>query len=289
MVEVNLGHKDMVESYNLLYNIRMSEINYTNLFAWQDKYNFHVLEVNEFLFVVNLTGDQMYFSQPIGPLNDLSHLKDTLLEVMDMYKLETITLKKCSHYFKAMVEALDLNVSAKEVREDFDYIYDFEGLKHLRGKLYHKKKNHVNHFIKHYHWTYKPIDGINIGDVMDVVDHWFYNADAEGLHEKKAILRLLNHWSSLNVSGGVLYVEERPVAFAIGEVIHGDTLLMHFEKGITDYQGVYTMMTNLYINEFEGLRYVNREQDLGIAGLRKSKLSYHPVDFISKYNLTIKR
>lgn len=62
---------------------------------------------------------------------------------------------------------------------------------------------------------------------------------------------------------------------------------MHFEKADRNYQGAYEMMTHVYLNNFDDLTYVNREQDLGIPGLRKSKLSYHPVDFITKYNISI--
>ena len=287
MNALTLEHKSMVESYNIMYNIRMSELNFTNLFAWQEKYQFHLEEVNDYLIVINKTKRTLYFSQLIGPLNDLDKLRDTFYELMDLHNLETIVLKKCNHYFKTMLEASNLKVKITEVRDDFDYIYDFKGLKELRGNMYHKKKNHVNQFKKQYNWSNRPISSVNMSDVLQVMSLWFTDDTQEMLDEKRAIQRVLDHWEDLNVSGTLLYVNEKPIAFAIGEIVQKDTLLMHFEKADRNYQGAYEMITHCYLSNFDNLTYVNREQDLGIPGLRKSKLSYHPVDFISKYNISI--
>lgn len=288
MIEINLAHKEMVESSNLLYNIRMSELNFTNVYAWQEKYAFHIEVINDDLFLINKAKERLYFSQPIGSLKDLDHLEATIKLLMKSFDLNEIHFKKCSDTFKSTIEKLKFELEVTEIRDDFDYLYDFNDLKELKGKPYHKKKNHVNGFMKNYLWAYESINDSNKKDVMLVLDHWFKEADEDLLFERKAITRVLTDWEDLNVTGGILYVDNIPVAFAIGEVIHKDTLLMHFEKANTDYQGAYAMMTHTYINHFKDLLYVNREQDLGIPGLRKSKLSYHPIDFVRKYNIIVR-
>ena len=288
MNEINLTHKEMVESSNMLYNIRMSELNFTNVYAWQEKYAFHLEVINDDIFLINKAKEGLYFSQPIGSLMDLDHLEATIKMLKTSFDLNEIHFKKCSDTFKSRIEKLNFELDVTEVRDDFDYLYDFNGLKDLKGKLYHKKKNHVNLFMKNYSWSYEAIKISNKEDVILLLEDWFKEADEDLLLEKKAITRVLTDWDNLNVTGGILYVENIPVAFAIGEVIHQDTLLMHFEKANTDYQGAYAMMTHTYINQFKDLLYVNREQDLGIPGLRKSKLSYHPVDFVKKYNISVR-
>jgi hypothetical protein len=284
---LTLEHKSVVETYNIMYNIRMSELNFTNLFAWQEKYRFHIDELNGYMILINVTDTTMYFSQLIGPLNNLTHLKDTIYELMATYNLDKLILKKSNHYFKTMLESSDLKIEIKEIRDDFDYLYDFKSMKELRGNMYHKKKNHVNQFTKNYDWTHRLINSVNISDIYEVMKVWFTEDTKDMIDEKRALQRVIDHWEDLSVVGSILYVDEVPIAFAIGEIIHEDTLLMHFEKADRNFQGAYEMITNCFLKNFEDLKYVNREQDLGIPGLRKSKLSYHPVDFNSKYNIVI--
>jgi len=282
MRPLQINDKSMVEKRNLLYNIRMSELNFTNLYAWRDKYDFHLHEIGDVLFIVNKKEDRFYFSQPLGETEDL---RTILLNLMADFDIGSCCLKKCDQAMVKVLEDLDLEVSSEAIRDDYDYIYDFESLRSLRGKANHKKKNHVNKFLKSYDWTYEIMGPATFDGVYQVMDTWFEgDKDQE---EYRAIDRVIRAWDQLSVCGGLLYVDSKPVAFAIGEIYHEDTLLMHFEKGDTAYHGVYSMMTHEFLSRFENIKYVNREQDLGIEGLRKSKLSYHPIGFIEKYNVRI--
>lgn len=272
--------KPLVENH-----IRVSELNFTNLFAWRDKYKFHVAEVEDIPVVINIKGDKQYYSMPlITPDN----LMDFFVSMKSTFETDVLHFKKSDENFVQKVQELDLATEIIEIRDDFDYLYDFEALKHLSGNKYHKKRNHVNHFIKAYEYHFQMIDKTNMKDVLSVCDVWFEGADENLLMEKKAIDEVLEHYEALGVIGGILYVYSKPVGFVIGEITHGDTLLVHFEKADTQYHSVYTMLENQFLNHIEPVKYVNREQDLGIPGLRKSKLSYHPITFIKKYEIKIK-
>ncbi len=283
MKEICIEDKVKISAYLDSYQIQASELSFTNLYVWRKKYNFHYVILNDFLWIINVKDDVYYLSQPIGDYDNKEELFISINMMKNFLEHRPFIMKKVEERFLEILMKSDLSCLIKEVRNDFDYIYDFEGLKNLSGKTYRKKKNHINQFLKKYDWHYTDISADRFSDVKVICDQWFVDVN----DEKKAIDDLLLNYETLDVSGGILYIEDRPVAFIVGEELNKETLVIHFEKGNNNYHGVYPMVFHEYINSIDNYRYINREQDLGIAGLRKSKLSYHPVKFIKKYNITI--
>ncbi|MBN2795909.1 MAG: DUF2156 domain-containing protein [Clostridia bacterium] len=283
MEKLTLDHKKIIENKLKAYKKIQSELNFTNLFAWRDKYDFHFIQFNDTILIVNKNMDKLYFSEPLGEFS--SQLFE---ELQRTFNLEEIVFKKCSPDFVDQIQNLSLNVETKEIRDDFDYLYLMEDLRDLKGNAYHKKKNHVNQFLKNYEWSYESVSNSNIQDIRILIESWFQDVSDDLLEEKKAIHKVLENWEFLNTTGGILYVKDIPVAFTIGEFIDEETLLIHFEKGLTQYTGVYPMIMQQYLLNQPLVKYVNREQDLGIPGLRKAKESYHPVGFVKKYNVSVK-
>jgi hypothetical protein len=280
---IKLDHKELIEEQLKKYEKVQSELNFTNLFAWREKYNFHFITINDTILIVNIKGDSYYLSEPLG------HISPEIIdEITTELNLDQLFFKKCSKGFVDDIKKLNYDVTYESVRDDYDYLYDMLELKELKGNKYHKKKNHVNQFIKLYNYHYEDLREDRFDDIHHIMNIWFKDASEELLAEKVAIDKVLKHWSILNTCGGILYVDDQPVAFTIGEYINDDTLLIHFEKADTSYKSVYTMMTHQFILHQPLVKYVNREQDLGIPGLRKSKLSYHPIEFIEKYNVIVK-
>jgi hypothetical protein len=107
--------------------------------------------------------------------------------------------------------------------------------------------------------------------------------------ENRVIEKVLKNWSSLKgVSGGALLVNDDIVAYTVAEMLGADTLVIHFEKGNPDYKGVYQAINQMFLERFGNPDIlVNREQDLDDEGLRKAKLSYHPVDYLKKYRCVV--
>ena len=283
MKEICIEDKVKISAYLDSYQIQASELSFTNLYVWRKKYNFHYVILNDFLWIINVKDDVYYLSQPIGDYDNKEELFISINMMKNFLEHRPFIMKKVEERFLEILMKSDLSCLIKEVRNDFDYIYDFEGLKNLSGKTYRKKKNHINQFLKKYDWHYTDISADRFSDVKVICDQWFVDVN----DEKKAIDDLLLNYETLDVSGGLLYIEDRPVAFIVGEELNKETLVIHFEKGNNNYHGVYPMVFHEYINSINNYSYINREQDLGIAGLRKSKLSYHPVKFIKKYNITI--
>ncbi|MEJ2166609.1 MAG: phosphatidylglycerol lysyltransferase domain-containing protein [Desulfobacterales bacterium] len=107
--------------------------------------------------------------------------------------------------------------------------------------------------------------------------------------ENKAISRILRDWEHLDgTMGGAIMVDGKMAAYTVAEGLTSDTVVIHFEKGDTQYKGIYQAVNQMFLaHGADNFTLVNREQDLNDEGLRKAKLSYHPVKFLRKYSVTL--
>lgn len=172
-------------------------------------------------------------------------------------------------------------------RDHFDYLYLREDLAHLRGKDFQAKRNHVNKFNKNYVCHYTPLLLEMIPACLSFYDEWCeqrHCKDDPGLaHEQQAVHFCLENFRELLLMGGVLWVDNRIIAFTYGVAINHDTFCVHVEKAFTSYEGAYNVINQrLAYSLPEDFIYINREEDLGVPGLRKAKLSYRPVLILEK-------
>ena len=177
----------------------------------------------------------------------------------------------------------------EEDRANWDYIYDVKELVTLRGNRFHKKKNLLNQFKKQNTYHYEPFSAAMIDQALALQDDWCTWRDCEDSDvlsaENRAIQRVFVYWDRFpELLGGAIMVEDLIVAYTIAEPLDQDTVVIHFEKGCPAHKGIYQAINQMFLESLEGrFHYVNREQDLGDEGLRKAKLSYHPVTFNQKY------
>lgn len=182
-----------------------------------------------------------------------------------------------------------------EDRGQWEYVYSKRELADLPGPKFHKKRTHVNAYIKTYgEPKYIEINADNVSLVLDVQDswcQWHECEDSPSLRaENDAIQRVLHNWSKFrNLYGGTLEVDGKMIAFSVGEKLDRETLGVHFEKGLNGYKGVYQMI-NCEFSRRAGkdFKYINRAQDMNEVGLRQAKTTYSPIGFIEKYTATIK-
>ena len=194
--------------------------------------------------------------------------------------------------YRAIME--ELYPDQFEFREDeplYDYIYDIEKMSTYSGKKLHGKKNHCNRFEADYQWEFVPITREWIPRCITMLDDWMEKNSERLLpsiqEEYVSILRAFNAYEELGVFGGVLLANDKVVGFSVAEKISSDTADIHFEKAYTDINGAYPMvcreMARMIRQRYPEIRYINREDDMGMESLRKSKLSYRPVCLIKKY------
>ena len=173
-------------------------------------------------------------------------------------------------------------------RDSADYLYRQESLATLAGKKLHAKRNHINRFLENFpDYQYERINGKNWQECLELERAWVRennpDGDADKENEERIIAYALEHRKSLNMTGALIRVNGRVVAFTLGEPLTADTFDVHFEKAYADIQGAYAMINREFVRrELSAFTYVNREEDMGIPGLRKAKLSYHPESLVEK-------
>ena len=175
-----------------------------------------------------------------------------------------------------------------------DYIYDSESLMTLAGKALHAKRNHINRFFRNCpDYSYTPLTIADEAGCLALVEQWGTEKGIDRYDIRDSdyvpIQNLFSYMDKLQVRGGVIRLGEEIAAFAVGSKWR-DLGVIHFEKARTDIDGLYAVINKLVVeNEFSDCSEINREEDMGIDGLRKAKQSYLPKRMIIKYEALLTR
>ena len=176
-------------------------------------------------------------------------------------------------------------IELKSHRDYDDYLYFAEDLRTFKGKKYHGQRNHVNRFMHDYpNYVFSPFGKEELPRIYAFLEEHKALAprSEEELTEYACCERLLDAFGELDLLAAKIEVEGKIVAFSVGEVL-GETLIIHIEKALPSYSGVYPTMCTLFAQTFsQGLKYINREDDSGDLGLRTSKTQYHPIRLVPK-------
>ena len=183
----------------------------------------------------------------------------------------------------------------QEDRDGFDYLYTVDKLADLAGKKLHAKRNHIHRFDEQFpDWLFEPIGPDNLAECVEMEAKWYAEqveagrADANLGHERAAVNTALSHMEELGISGGLIRAGGQVVAFSLGSLTTADCYNVHFEKAYGEIQGAYAVinreMARWVRSTFPQVAYLNREDDMGLEGLRKAKLSYYPDILLKKYS-----
>lgn len=167
-----------------------------------------------------------------------------------------------------------------------DYIYLTDDLAQLEGKRFHAKRNHISHFYRAYpDAVLSPLNDDNLSDALRVMELWCAenDLDPKSYGEYAVLCEALNHYKELCMRGAVLYAGSDPVAMTLGSEISSQCFDVMFEKALRSYSGSYAVINNEFAKTLTAYQYINREEDLGIEGLRKSKLSYYPTIIYDRF------
>ncbi len=269
---------------------KCSYLSFANLFLWKDAEDIHYFQYENHLVVTgkSIYDGTRYYMMPLGGCL-CGKLKSYLDSFGNDYHIYGITATDLEAVQKNCGEFFDF----QRERDMDNYVYTTEKLITLSGKKLHGKRNHINKFKELYpNHTYEPLTADNLEKIRPFLEEWYQKkaqTDASIFTEKTALENALANFDALELKGGILLVEDKVVAFSIGEQLNEDTALIHFEKADTDYQGAYPMINQQFVEHaWSHLTYVNREDDMGIEGLRKAKLSYQPDLMVEMYSATPK-
>ena len=203
-----------------------------------------------------------------------------------------LLLGVCEDFMPQVEECMGEDCRVNANRDHADYIYLRESLAALSGKKLQAKRNHVNRFKALYpDYRYEELTDEWVPACLDLTRRWVESRQDEAekravAAESEAIQRALAHREELDLRGGVLLVGEQIAAFTYGAPICRDTFDVCVEKADVEFEGAYTVINKEFVSRLpEQYKYVNREEDLGVEGLRKAKLSYQPEMLLMKYSV----
>lgn len=265
-----------------------SDISFVNLWGWADVYGLEWAWSDDLVWIRQSRPAEQYWT-PVGnwrAVNWGGILKEHFNEPASFVRVPEALLQ-------IWQSEESFHCDAQSSRGHWDYLYSVADLIALKGNRYHKKKNLLNQFKRKNDFRYVPLTSTNIRQAIDMQKDWCTWRDCASQpaldSENQAISKVLTNWDKLNeLMGAALLVEEKMVAYTIAEPLSSETLLIHFEKGDSDFKGIYQAINQMFL-EKSGHAYttVNREQDLGNEGLRKAKLSYMPNGFLEKHDVML--
>ena len=293
--EINIDHKPYLDRFFKIADLQVSELNFTNFFMWRDYYKISFSIVNDFLCIISMMDSRNPFCYfPIGDYNRVDELKCAIYHLQEYFSEMgwQFIIRRVTGVQLAALDKLGFCYNSVEDRDNFDYLYSIKSLSTLAGKKLDGKRNHINKFKKLYTFEYEEITEQNISDCRDILENWCnqrnYRNDYSLVAERRANLDLLDNYRLLNLKGAIIKVDGIPQAFTVGEQLNSNTVVIHIEKANAEIHGLYPLINQQFLaNQWTQFEYVNREQDLGLEGLRKAKLSYNPSGFVEKYTVEL--
>lgn len=295
---IDIEDRGILESFFNSQNILVSDLTFTNLFLWH--YSRHIsyfIYKDCLLIKTQYPNENPFIFYPIHKKNNLECKKEVILELIQICQSKGIPfmMKSLSHIDKEELSLLLPDCFNFFYNQDrSDYIYSIPELIELKGKKYHKKKTHLNRFVERYNFQYEPLNTSNLQELISTYQEWFGKSSdtaSSGLkNEYIGIIESLKAFEHLSFKGGLLRVEGKIIAFSFGEVLNKETIVIHIEKADIEYQGAYQAINREFLaQEWSNYKLVNREEDLGIPGLRKAKQSYQPLFLQEKFEVSLKK
>lgn len=286
---LSLSHKSAMEKKLRSYPRNMCELSFATLFIWQNFEKPKLTYINDNLCILATPPDEEpYFFEPIGR----NSVRDTLSTCME--HAGRISCASTAYAFSFPHICYDI----APIRDHFDYIYFTKDLIELKGRRYDGKRNHIKNFRKRYaSYDFRPIGRGNKSEAIKLYDDWFAaKKESEGYCEAtsdlsyqsqmSAIETAFENFEELSLRGTGLFINNALQGFVIGSQINSSLACMHFMTASPDLHTPYPLLMSEGCSRlFSEFEYVNLEQDLGLEGLRKSKLSYHPMWLEEKFDI----
>ena len=267
-----------------------SESNFNNMYLWHRLYGQQIARFGDRLLVRVKWGEEQRYLFPYGT-GDLAPALEALAEDAAS-RGEKLAFACLSREQKALLEETCPGRFAFDCQWDrdiWDYVYDVNKLADLSGKKLHSKRNHIHRFDDQFpDWLAEPITAANVEECVEMERVWAAAKDHDDTlsEETISILEALYLREELELHGVLIRAGGRVVAFSLGSFTSPDCFDVHYEKAFGDIQGAYAVvnreMARMIRARFPEVKWFNREDDLGLEGLRKAKLSYYPDMMVEK-------
>ena len=290
MIDFKLIEKNDINYFKKFYDYETAlgcDTNIFSVYLWRNEFNIKFAVYDKTLIKAYFTDDDTVwgYCMPVG-----KNVKGALeLIFADAYdRGSTPHIVMLTNGQRAMLETMyPSRFEFVRSPENQDYIYLSKDLATLQGKKFHAKRNHISKFYRKYNDTrFETLESSNKADVWQVFEKWCIENNINiNYHDETSVIKeALELGDEFGVTGAVLYVEDKPVAMTLGSEISSKVFDISIEKALREYDGVYAVINNEFAKTLTSYEYINREEDMGIEGLRKAKLSYNPVIILDRFN-----
>jgi hypothetical protein len=289
---IAIEHRTLVTDFLARHPQPLSDYGFASLYVWSSVFHYHfaVAEPDTLLLHTRVGPDP----QPrlLQPLGQFSHtLQETLLA--HARKLPTpLIIESVSDEFLARHPAFVGHFHVVANRDSANYVYRTEDLATLAGSRYAKKRNLVQQATRLYLWRIEPLGPQHGPECLAVSDDIAAKRTTVTLQQEgQALATTIREFGALGLQGLLLRIDHRPAAFSIFDRLNPTTALVLFERALRNEKGLYQVINQETARAIavQGVPFINREEDLGDPGLRRAKLSYHPVRLEAKHTLTLRR
>jgi len=270
-----------------------SELTFTNLFIWREAYGLRLSRVGEAVAIFSWRADpeDSFLFPPLGAGANVEAVRRCLSHMAESGHRAVM-----ARVTKEDLARLGLGEEEFQVepdRDSWDYVYRVEDLVQLSGNRYHRKRNHIEQFSGRHEFTYRPLTRELVPACLELQDRWCDEKHCDLVAtlraEGRAVKEVLENVEVLGVTGGCIEVDGRIEAFTLGELLNSETVVIHIEKANAAFHGLYQVINQQFLEkQWSGVRYVNREQDMGVSGLRKAKEWYYPDHMVEKFTVALR-
>ncbi len=296
--EISISDKDLIDRCLKVSDFQGCEYSFANNLAWRRLADTVIAFYDDFYISCSFYDGEPCFTFPAGASTDDNQGKQKYIQLFSMledlvrkqgHKLVISSVTKNNLTWMSDFYGDRIDIVGNE--SGYDYIYNSEDLAFFKGRKYHGKRNHVNRF-KENKWSFRLMTDKDFDECTHFAAESYNNlddADFSAAVEQYALHVFFSNFDRLGLVGGMLFSNDELVGFTIGEPLNSNTFDVHIEKARADVQGAYPTLCSEFIKAC-GLdfKYINREEDLGLDGLRKSKLSYRPTYLLEKYKVSFK-
>ena len=300
--EITIDKKNELEEYLQGFEYKTSGLSFSSLYMWRNINEFSWQQIGDYVCIAGISHlelehgiKEMFLFPPLTKTGEYEpkKLRETIYEAKKIFeeKGEVFSIRLLPlHMLDIIKEACPGEMRYTEDRPNYDYIYKRQSLVDLSGREYHSKKNHLNYFKNNYQYEYVKLTSAMAKDAMMFINE-FNKRKVIPEHEmvllkmeEEAMMDTFNNIEKAEYLAGAIIIKDKIEAISIGGYLNKNTVTVHVEKANTDYRGLYQAINNEFCkNVSSNIKFINREEDLGIQNLRKAKLSYKPVKLLEKH------
>lgn len=281
---LSLEHLREISRAVALMDTLESELAPANFYIWQDREIPFLTRINHTLCILIQDRTDTFFLPPLSPVTDITTINTCLQHCGSLSRIPERVFWHLSC----------LSYRSMPIPDQFDYLYRRQDLADMKGSRYDGKRNHINRFkVRFPDWSLHPLSEKWSHEALDLFDNWcegktrsLTEPELSESSQRAALHRAFSNFEDLGLMGIAVVNRTRMLGFLLASPLSSETAVVHFQYGLPEASGVMPLLLQEASRSiFSNFTYLNLEQDIGIAGLRKSKQSLHPHCLIKKYRM----